>query len=277
MIRPRFVACLATMVATCVVTQAFAHELFLQSARSPVPASSDQELRLVNGAFDKSENSIPRDRMRNVSIVANGRTTNPPATAWYDDKVSSYLKYKTGEPGTYAMGVSTLPKVLEQTSTEFVEYLSHDGVPDTLAEFEKANPRPEKVRERYSKHVRAIVQVGDKTTDDFSKSLGYPVEILLEKNPSEAKLGDRMSFRVLFQGKPVPNQFVQVSHRGFHGHDATGKHINAYTMRTDKDGRATFELKRKSLWYISLIHMQKVNQPDADYESNWATVTFHVK
>jgi uncharacterized GH25 family protein len=277
MIRQKLAVLFAAIAVSSVFSQAFGHELFLQSARSPVPANSDEELRLVNGAFDKSENSIARDRMRNVSIVANGRTTSPPATAWYDDKVSSWLKYRTGEPGTYVIGVSTLPKVLEQTSAEFMDYLKHDGVPDTLAAFEKLSPRPEKVRERYLKHVRAIVQAGDKTSDDYSKPLGYPVEILLEKNPAAAKQGDRMSFRVLFGGKPVANQLVQVSHRGFHGHDASGKHMNAYTLRTDKEGRASFELNRKSLWYISLIHMRKVDQADADYESNWATVTFHVK
>lgn len=73
---------------------------------------------------------------------------------------------------------------------------------------------------------------------------------------------------------PLANQIVRASYEGFHGHDASGAHINAHSMRTDKDGRAKFLLSNKALWYISLIHMQRVSEPDVDYESNWATVTF---
>jgi uncharacterized GH25 family protein len=258
------------------MTPAFCHELFLRAPKSPVSPGSEQEIRLMNGSFDKSENVVARERMRNVSIVSAGRTTNPPPSSWRDDEVSSYLKYKASEQGTYVIGVSTLPKVLEQTPKDFVEYLKHDGIPDTLAEFEKLASPPAKIRERYSKHVRALVQVGDKRTDDYSKPLGYPVEILLGRNPGDVKLGETMTFRVLFQGKPVANQFVRVSRAGFHSHDASGNHTSALTVRTDPQGEGRFTVNSKALWYISLIHMQKVDQKDADYESNWATVTFNL-
>lgn len=78
-------------------------------------------------------------------------------------------------------------------------------------------------------------------------------------------------------GEPVADQIVRASCEGFHAHDASGGHINSYTLRTDKDGRARFLLSNKALWYISLIHMQKIDDTEADYESNWATITFQVK
>ena len=257
---------------------AFGHELFLKAEKSVVPPASDQVITLINGAFDKSENSIGRERMQNVSIVANGATTNPPNSAWSDDieKTVSILKYRAGDPGTYVIGLSTKPKILTLSAKDFIEYLKHDGVLDTLASFEKQSKLTQ-VRERYSKHVRAIVQVGDKKTADFAKPLGYPVEILLEQNPYDLKTGSELRFRVLFQGKPVANQFVKASYDGFHGHDASGAHINAHELRTDKDGRAKLTLDKKGLWYISLIHMQQIKDPAADYESNWATATFAVR
>lgn len=257
-------------------SSALAHELFLKSEQSFLPAGSDQVIRLINGTFDKSENAITRDRMRNVSIVANGKTTSPPTSAWYDDPVSSFLKYRTGEPGTYVIGVSTQPKIITLSRADFIAYLKHDGVLDTLATFEK-DSKLQNVRERYSKHVRAFVQVGDRKTDDYAKPLGYPVEILLDQNPYDLKFGKDLGFRVLFKGKPAVNQLVKASYEGFHGHDAKGDHINAFMMRTDKDGRASFLLNNKALWYISLIHMEKITDPEADYESNWATATFAVR
>jgi uncharacterized GH25 family protein len=276
----RTTAVLAAAVAAFGMSAAtLGHETFLKADRSMAPAGSgEQVVRLINGTFDKSENSISRDRMQNVSIVANGKVSNPPASAWSDDekKTLSTLKYTAGGPGTYVIAVSTKPKILTMSPEDFIDYLKHDGVIDTLKVFEKEN-KLKQVRERYSKHVRTIVQVGDKKTDDYAKPLGYPVEILLDQNPYDLKFGNHVSFRVLYQGKPLANQVVRASYEGFHGHDDSGGHINAHELRTDKDGRASFLLSNKALWYISLIYMQKINDTEADYESNWATATFQIR
>ena len=124
--------------------------------------------------------------------VAHGGVINPSHAAWYDDEDSSYLKYRTGESGTYVIGVSTHPNMITMSPEDFIAYLKHDGVLDTA-------------------------------------------------------------------------------------HDASGGHLNSYDLRTDNDGRARFLLSNKALWYISLIHMRKINDAEADYESNWATITFQVK
>jgi uncharacterized GH25 family protein len=252
------------------------HEMFLKSEGHVLKPGPEQVVRLVNGTFDISENSISRDRMADVSIVAGGKVVKPAAEDWYDDDSSSYLKYRAETPGTYALGVSTRPKIITMSADDFAKYLKHDGVLDALARFEKG-PKPKSVRERYSKHVRAIVQVGDVRTSDYKRQLGYPVEIVLEQNPYDLKFGKELAFQVLYKGKPVPNQLVYASYEGFHGHDESGEHVNAHKLRTDAEGRASFLLSNKALWYLSMIHMQKVDDREADYESNWATVTFSVK
>ncbi|HNP34380.1 MAG TPA: DUF4198 domain-containing protein [Woeseiaceae bacterium] len=264
------------LMAALLTTSATAHEMFLKAPKYFVTANSDQVVRLINGTFDKSENSISRDRMADVSIAADGRITHPTDDNWYDDENSSYLKYRAGDPGTYVIGVSTRASIITMTPEDFVKYLEHEGILDTLRVFEKENTLTE-VRERYSKHVRTIVQVGGKRSDDYSKLLGYPVEIILDQNPYDLKFGSELSFRVLYEGKPIANQIVRASYEGFHGHDDAGNHMNSYNLRTDNDGRARFLLSNKAVWYIALVHMQKVDDPDADYVSNWATVTFEVK
>ena len=69
---------------------------------------------------------------------------------------------------------------------------------------------------------------------------------------------------------------MRAGSEGFHSHDASGAHLKFHTLRTDADGRATFLISQKGVWYISLIHMVETDDPDADYESNWATMTFEV-
>jgi len=261
------------VAAVTTTTSSLAHDLFLKPTESVVTPDSDQVIRVMNGTFYESEGGISRDRLADVSIVADGLVSNPPDTAWYDDEDSSYLNYRAGEAGTYVIGVSTRPNMITMLPEDFISYLKHDGVLDTLATFEKENELAE-VRERYSKHVRTIVQVGDKTTADYSKQLGYPIEIVLDQNPYELNVGDALSFRVLFKGKPVANQLVRASYEGFDS--GTDGPAHAYNLRTDKDGRASFQLSKDALWYMSLIYMQKIDETDADYESNWATITFEV-
>ena len=38
----------------------------------------------------------------------------------------------------------------------------------------------------------------------------------------------------------------------------------------------SFKITRPGKWYVTLINMQKATG-DADYESNWSTVTFEVR
>lgn len=127
---------LAVMMGTA--APACGHELFLKAQQSVVPAASDQVITLINGTFDKSENSIGRERMQNVSIVANGATSHPSNNAWSDDieKTVSFLQYRAGDPGTYVIGLSTKPKILTLPAKDFIDYLKHDGVVDTLASFD---------------------------------------------------------------------------------------------------------------------------------------------
>lgn len=263
------------LASVMVSTPVSAHEMFLKPENTNPAPDSAQTVRLINGTFDKSENAIARKRMVDVRIVGDADVIKPPPSAWYDDENASYLDFQSGAAGTKVIGVSTKPRIITMSPDEFVAYLRHDGVLDTLAVFEKENTLA-LIRERYSKHVRTVIQVGDRKSDAYATTLGYPVEIILDQNPYKRKFGDNISFRVLYAGEPVANQWARASYEGFHGHDASGGHINAYAMRTDAEGRAGFLLSHKGLWYISLIHMQKIDDPDADYESNWATITFRV-
>lgn len=253
-----------------------AHEMFLKPSSFYLAPGAKTVIALFNGTFDKSENPIFRERMRSVAVIANGKVTHPAASQWRDDKVTSYLDLTVGAPGTYAVGVSTNPKVLELPADEFEDYLRHDGIEDVLKARQAEKPPRTPVKERYSKHVRTILQVGPTLTNDYSRPFGFPAEVLLLKNPAALKVGDTLTFRALIRGKPMAGQLVYASFEGFHGHNAQGGHINAVKLRTDAAGDGAFKITRAGKWYITLINMQKTTG-DAMYESNWSTVTFQIR
>lgn len=267
---------LGTSVFLATALAASAHEMFLKPQSFYLAPNTNTAVALYNGTFDKSENPITRTRMGDVSVMTGGKVSHPGLELWRDDKVTSYLGVALKGPGTYVVGVSTKPKIIELSADAFEAYLKHDGIEDVLKARQGAKTPRTSVRERYSKHVRTILQVGATQTDDFSRSLGYPAEILLQTNPAALKVGDTLSFKALRKGQPMKGQLVYASFDGFHGHSPDGGHINAVRLRTDEAGMGSFKISRPGKWYVTLINMQKVTG-DADYESNWSTVTFEVR
>lgn len=262
----------------CLATVVRGHDLFIKLNSYSVLPDSDISISLFNGTFDKSDNTIERDRMQDARIVGPGAQRNAPGPSqWRDVNETTLLDIKSGGPGTYVAGVSIRPRMIELSAEKFNDYLQHDGVLDMLAARKRDGKLKEPARERYAKHVKAVFQVGDERTSAYQEVFGYPVEIIPLKNPYELKVGDEFEVRVLRKGKPLHNQLVYASHAGHHGHDAEGRHIEAVQTRTDKKGLARFKITTTGQWYVRLIHMMRLDEPDANYESNWATLTFEIR
>lgn len=287
--RRRTLVTLATFAAltVLVVGVVSAHTMFLKLDSFFLEPNSTGTVQLINGDFDLSENVIARDRMLDVSVVGPGGTMHPPESAWTDSAVyhwspdsvdTAVLRFATGGAGTYLVGVSTAPRVFTLTAEEFNDYLVHDGLLDTIEEREAAGTTDNEATERYSKHVKAVVQVGGARSGEWATELGYPAEFIPLRNPYELSRGDQLRVRFLRAGEPVADQLVYASYEGYHSHDAAGEHVEAVTTRTNADGVATIPLNGTGRWYVRTIHMVETTaEPDVDYESNWATLTFEVR
>ena len=285
----RVTVTLATLavLTVVIVTAVSAHTLFLKLDSFFLEPNSTGMVALLNGDFDNSENAVTRDRMLDVSVVGPGGVVHPPESAWRDSAVFHYspdsvdtalLTFDTGDPGTYLIGVSTAARVFDLTAEEFNEYLVHDGIVDVIEQRTAAGKTNDDATERYSKHVKALVQVGDGRSGQWAHELGYPVEFMPLSNPYELGVGDELRVRFLRAGEPVANQLVYANYEDHHGHDEAGEHMEAVTTRTNTDGVATIPLSGTGRWYVRTIHMvETTSEADVDYESNWATLTFQVR
>lgn len=278
----------AAALTFAVVATANAHTMFLKLESFFLEPNSNATVALLNGDFDNSENTITRNRMTDVSVVGPDGVKHPPTSAWRDtamfhwdaDSVdTALLDFRTGAAGTYVLGVSTAATVFTLTAQEFNDYLVHDGVTDAIEQRERAGKTNDEATERYSKHVKAVVQVGDAKSDHFEHELGYPIEFIPLQNPYDLSVGDVLEVRLLRDGQPVPNQIVYANNEFNHAHDeATGGHVEAVTTRTDGYGIAKIDLSGGGRWYVRTIHMVETNsEADVDYESNWATLTFEIR
>lgn len=203
------------------------HDMYLKLDTYFLERNQESVIDLYNGTFDKSDNVIDRDRMIDISLIGNGNRVSIKTDQWTEKDSITSLNFTTGDPGTWVAGVSTKPREIEMEATAFNKYLKNDGVTDLLESRQENGLLENDAVERYSKHVKAIFQVGDKKTEDWKTELGYPIEFIPQSNPYEAHTGDTLTVRLLRDGKPLTNQLVYADYRpsrSGHSHNAGKEH-----------------------------------------------------
>ena len=262
------------LVFLCLATFLFmSHELFLKTDTHFLETNKATQLYLLNGTFDTSENAITTDRIINSKIIGPDYLMEPKEGQYEIKNKITYLNFATGNSGTYVAGVSTLPRVLEMDAKAFNIYLEHEGLANTIADRKELGITNSGAKERYSKHVKTLLQVGEKKTVDFMKPLGYPIEFVPMNNPYDIKMGDAVAFKLLRDGVPLADHIVHYS-TAVPGQDT---HENENSTKTNENGFVSIVPNKKGKWYIATIHMEKRNGIEVDYESNWATLTFEIK
>ena len=98
--------------------------------------------------------------------------------------------------------------------------------------------------------------------------LGFPFEIVSERNPYASRAGETFPFRVLLRGKPSRGVLVVALRR-----EAPDSPL---TARSGADGRVTFRLPAGGMWLVKAVHIEPIKAEDADWESLWASLTFEL-
>jgi len=260
-----------------------AHDLFIKLNDYFVAPHTAVQIPILNGTIDSSANSISRDRVPDISLVTPDGREHLDTTAWLAEGDTTFLSLMTNDPGTYVVGASTYPRELDLTGAEFNEYLEHDGIPDVLEERRQSGELEKAVRERYSKHVKAVFQVGDRVAKPkrswqfwrpeptYLTEFGYPAEIIPLMNPYSVSVGAELRVKCLVDGLPAADQLVRAGGIGSDGA------FDERRVRTDGQGVAVLSIDAPGIWYFEFINMVSVQRDSVDYESKWATFTFQIR
>ncbi|NJC25707.1 DUF4198 domain-containing protein [Neolewinella antarctica] len=262
------------------------HDMFLRLDTYFLAPDTAATILLYNGTFDRSDNTIDRNRMQDVSLVGNGQRMPVDTAAWTERDSTTVLHITTGVAGTYVAGVSTRPRNIAMAAEAFNNYLEHDGVVDMLATRRQNGDLGKDAVEQYSKHVKTIFQVGERRTDDWVTPLDYPIEFIPRSNPYDLQSGDSLVVLLRYRGEPLADQLVLVGsdHAHAHGNDHDHSHSeegedHQHTgtgMRTADDGTLTVPITSDGTWHLRTIYMTEAAEEDLTHESNWATLTFAV-
>jgi uncharacterized GH25 family protein len=249
-----------------------AHDLFFRAPRYHLRPNADALVDVLSGTFSKSENAITRDRLADLSLVTPGGRLAIDRDRWSDQDPKSTVRVSTTTPGTYVLGAAIHPRMLSLAGKEFNAYLKEEGIDDILSKRAAQGRLQEASRERYSKYLKAMLQVGDAPGDAYATLLGYAAEIVLEQNPYALRPGDTVTVRCIVDGRPWAGKAIFAGGR----RGSTETRFEPQRLVTDEQGRATVRITGAGIWYVKFVAMTEVTDAEADYESKWSTISFGI-
>jgi hypothetical protein len=250
-----------------------AHDLFFRPRPFRPEVYDPVEVRVLSGSFVRSENAIKRERLADLALVGpQGRKALDPAL-WSEDEPESALSLRFEEPGTYVIGAALHPRPLALPAKEFNAYLAEEGLDDILALRKKQGRLGEGSKERYTKFLKTVVQLGDAPGEGFATVFGHAAEIVPLDNPAGIAPGGMLRVLCLVDGQRLPNASVFAGGR----RPNSDVRLPGQRLRTDAEGVATVHLTAAGEWFVKFVHMTEVQEPDVAYDSRWATLSFVVR
>ena len=179
------------------------------------------------------------------------------------------LNFSADRGGNYLLAMERNWSYIKLEPQKFEDYLREDGMEYIIAERAKLGESTKEGRERYGRFIKSLLQVGEKRDETYKKSVGLRLEITPLENPYSKRVGDKLSFQILFEGKPLAGKTVFADNRS----GATQRLI------TDHQGKITLKIDRSGLWLVRLVFMQRCRAScgEADWESFWGAFSFGAK
>jgi uncharacterized GH25 family protein len=180
------------------------------------------------------------------------------------------INTKLAAEGTYMVVMKTNNAFIALDGEKFNEYLKEDGLDDIYSHRERNKTLADSAREFYSRHTKLLIQCGTKTDDTFKKEVGLPIEIIPDKNPYTLKIGDRIKFKILLNGKPLFGAKVKVWIK-------QKNKTSIQNIYAQQDGMIETSVSNSGTWMVSVVTMMKSQDPKADWQSYWGSLVFAVK
>ncbi|MGD9563693.1 MAG: DUF4198 domain-containing protein [Pyrinomonadaceae bacterium] len=248
----------------------FAHEYWLEPESFFLAPNQKTIVRLfVGDGLIKDREERPFQLEKTPMFKIDSRQGAADLLGGLKDGSLPIYEFGGGKAGNYLLGMERNWTYITLEPDLFAAYLREDGMEYIMAEREKLGESKKAGRERYSRYIKALLQVGDVRDETYKKKLGLKLELIPLENPYAKKVGDKISFQVLFDGKPLAGRTVFADNR----------ESETQKMTTDSKGRFSFKLDNKGLWLARLVFMQrcKAECGEADWESYWGAFSFGVR
>lgn len=254
------------------IPDARAHDFcLLPAAPSAQPGSPFDLAMHVDEVFPGAAVPWRAERIVSFALIdARGRSdiAAPPLEG---DPAKARVKLRA--PGTAVIALETDPSYIEMPGAEFEAYLEHDGHAAAQSARRQAGKSDQPGRERYTRHVKTILNAGGPSASVALTRAGAIIEIVPETAIAGLAPGGTLPVRAFFRDAPLADAPICATHEGWKGaHDTY-----AWCGRLDGAGRARVPIAAAGWQMIRAGKMVPVKgDPKADWHSYWTNLTFHV-
>ncbi len=250
----------------------FGHEYWFEPDSFFLLPNQKTNVHLFLGEALKVEEERPFETAKTRSFRLFSLDTTRDIGKDNPDKSIPVFSFMPQTAGGYLFAMERDWSYITLEPAQFADYLREDGMEYIIAEREKLGESKAPGRERYSRFIKGLVQVGEKRDNAYKKKSGLKLDIVPLENPYSKKIGDELEFQVLFNGKPLVNKTAFADNRD-------GENIAKQKLITDAKGKIKVKLDQKGVWLVRLVFMQrcKTGCGEADWESFWGAFSFGLK
>jgi uncharacterized GH25 family protein len=245
-----------------------AHEFWLEPQHFRLRKGENLTLKfLVGEDFDGQNWKGNRSSVEKLKLFYNGIQDDlTPLVS--DSLLGDSLKLQFFDEGTALIAYQSTNKSITLEPEKFLEYLKEDGLTNAIQYRDEHHETDSSGRELYQRCAKTIFQVGGKNDNAYSKICGFPLELVPLQNPYSLKEGEKIKVKILAAGKPGAGYLIKTWHR-----------VNGKTTKneliSDSSGIISFPVTLTGKWMVSNVKMDRIdNQPDADWQSFWASLTW---
>jgi uncharacterized GH25 family protein len=172
-------------------------------------------------------------------------------------------------PGLLVIGYHSNPSAIELAADKFNQYLKEEGLDAVAALRARRNETGANAHELFSRCAKSLVLSGSPGEAQGDRRLGFPLELVAERNPYTIRAGQDLPVRLTYENRPLVGALVVAMNRQYPS--------ERLAFRTDQDGRVRFQLRPGGMWLVKAVHM--VPAPagtNAEWASFWASLTFEL-
>ena len=219
--------------------------------------------------FPLSDSAVKPERVANFRLIS--KSDSIPITN-YEIKENSLVVYVEPNKSACFAALELRPHPITLEAEKFAGYIKSEDAERFVAPQFVSGETTAPQRESYTKYAKVLLDApGEKQSNDFSFAAGQRFEIIPQSNPSMLQTGEKLSVKVLFEGKPIVGLRVSSGCENLN----EGKYL-AHTQ-TDENGLATVEISDKGLWFVRTHFIRSHADADNfDWESFWASITFRI-
>ncbi|HEY9005952.1 MAG TPA: DUF4198 domain-containing protein [Ohtaekwangia sp.] len=253
----------------CTLSVVIAHEFWLQPLKFIYSVGEKVKINFVAGVnFIGEPLNLKRNQVESLTHYHAATVTDLKATLAEGTK--DHLEFVLPEEGTHLLVMESVRTVYEQDAEKFNAELKEYGLDDVIAAREKAGAQNKPTRELYAQLTKVLVQAGAKRDDTYKKVVGFPIEIVPERNSYSLKAGDNMRFKILWNKKPLFGVRAKVWNRK----EGLTTLQNIYT---EQDGTIQTPISNKGTWMVSVVYTVPSKDAQADWVSYRCNLVFGVE